>query len=506
VPGWVRRDAIDGNVLGVDSVGVGCGSMVAANVVRAQVGQPCQGENMGEAFVTPSSSRHGRTSRWRPAVACMTAAVTVGTFAVTSALDASAATRSSATTSSSATLPPAGGPLSISTSLPTTAPPKGTCTAVVVPTQPDVPAGVACSPGSKVKVPAFISGNTASKPVKVTLHVQDCAGGAKCYESPPVTVTQWAYAVSLTSSAAPWGTPTSMSCPTAAFCAVADGTSSVTTVSRGKVYRRVLLQQGRLISAVSCTSATQCVAADVNGDAFIWNGKSWSKGSTVVKLSAPASAVIVGPVTPSRKDMIQWISSSSSGGKGAPPARNKVLTFDGTTWSSPLSYVTPGAVTALGCPPGGATCFAVDSLGYVTPVVASTSVTSASVLADPTGRALTSISCPTSDMCVVGGTGGFLARRKLTGRTSFSPLTLEAKTTVSSLTCVTAAVCVVAAGSSLSIAVADVNQDGLLDLVACSSTKYSFDIEQTLGVSGSSTAFLAAGKSKDMQGHVTLIR
>ena len=447
-------------------------------------------ESTHRGRVRATSSRHFTRLRLTAtvgacAIALVASDVAATTFAgaTTLAVNAISASRS--------TLPPQGGALSVSAT-PTM---NAKCSLVVSPPGPVIPAPVDCKAGVKVTIPLFFSGNTAARRDPYKNFMQACANGT-CVKSVAVVVVQWGIGVTLASSVGPWAKPTSASCPTATFCAVADGSSYVVTGAKSK-YRRVLLQQGRLIQSVSCSSPTFCVAGDLVGDGFTWNGLTWKK-TTTQTFSAPAVSVFASAASQRKAGML-WVQDAGGGAFS-----DKVLVFNGTSWGSPITVATPGTPRSISCVGSLPECFVVDSKGALTSFGGP--LPPSSFALSSTGAALNSVSCPSANSCAAGGDGGFLVR-KLTGRTTFQPITLSSAKPIIGVSCSTDTLCFVSTSASVTIAIGDLNRDGLPDIVACSSAPQPFAgsvvISAVPGVAGQIVSF---GKGKEAAGHVTLYK
>jgi hypothetical protein len=121
----------------------------------------------------------------------------------------------------------------------------------------------------------------------------------------------------------------SVSCPTARFCAAVDDDSDT-----NNLHGSVLTYNGTswsaskdidnaywLLDSVSCASATFCVAVDFAGNAVIYNGSSWStpskidpnNGSSSTSVSCPSSTFCV-----------------------AVTAEGYALIYNGSSWSAPV--------------------------------------------------------------------------------------------------------------------------------------------------------------------------
>lgn len=105
-------------------------------------------------------------------------------------------------------------------------------------------------------------------------------------------------------------------------------------------------------SSVSCPTAEFCAAVDQTGDAFTWNGKSWSKG---VDIDSTAASNI--------NDQLASVSCASSSFCVAGDDLSGVYTYNGSTWSS-VDLLNPSDTSAsvsfsVSCPTTSF-CMAVD--------------------------------------------------------------------------------------------------------------------------------------------------
>ncbi len=130
--------------------------------------------------------------------------------------------------------------------------------------------------------------------------------------------------------------------------------------------------------SISCTSSSFCVAVKSNGNAYTFNGGSWSGPAT----SAGGSSVSVSCTSPSF-----CVAVTSTGG---------AYTYDGASWSGPASTGAGGSLVSVSCT-SSSFCLAIDSSGGAF-TYNSTSWTPAQSIGS-TG-AFKSVSCTSSGFCV----------------------------------------------------------------------------------------------------------
>ena len=100
------------------------------------------------------------------------------------------------------------------------------------------------------------------------------------------------------------------------------------------------------LSAVSCATATMCVATDASGQASTYNGAIWS---------APGST--------GSGDAINSISCTSASFCLATDSGSNWLTYNGSIWSAPSRTGTPNVINSVSCS-STTLCTAVDNDGY----------------------------------------------------------------------------------------------------------------------------------------------
>lgn len=168
-----------------------------------------------------------------------------------------------------------------------------------------------------------------------------------------------------------------LSCASASFC-VAAGNYGDELAYNGSSWSKSQVIAG-VIDSVSCRSESFCVALSPGGETATYNGSSWHSSGTVDEraarsLSCPTEAFCV-----------------AAGGYGA--------TFNGSTWSHSTA-VGGGGISSISCP-SASSCTAVDAHGRV--LTYEGSKWSSPTQVDPEGG-LSSISCPSTEFCAaVGG-------------------------------------------------------------------------------------------------------
>ena len=139
------------------------------------------------------------------------------------------------------------------------------------------------------------------------------------------------------------GQPTSVSCPTASFCAAVDSHGGVVIYDGSSWSIPVSIDAGNDLTSVSCPTASFCAAVDSRGGVVTYNGTSWSSPVTI-------DASVAGPDS---------ISCPTASFCAVVDQLGNVLTYNGTAWSS-LDTIDPGnALFSVSCPTASL-CVAVD--------------------------------------------------------------------------------------------------------------------------------------------------
>ncbi len=145
------------------------------------------------------------------------------------------------------------------------------------------------------------------------------------------------------------------------------------------------------INSLSCPSAMFCMAMNFNNTVFTWNGSTWSAPITVNDPNGTGLAAL---------------SCASASSCVTLDNNGNVLTWNGSAWSAPRS-IDPGGdgFTSVSCP-STTFCLAADVSGNV--LTWNGSAWSAPVLVDPNGF-VDSVSCPSTSFCMLSDAGGYAA-------------------------------------------------------------------------------------------------
>jgi hypothetical protein len=274
----------------------------------------------------------------------------------------------------------------------------GTGWSALQPAEP-LPAGTAAGMATAISCPkptfcaAVDSGGSASTMTSGTWSAATQTGlegtAISCASTTSCLAVGGLYAASYTGTG--WSVPVqvsngvqgplvAVSCPTASFCVAvtADGiayTFTGTAWSSGSSF-----DSDRDVVAVSCHSPSLCVAVDLSGNASVYNGSAWSAPASVVGKTNASLAGIACPMNSG-----YCLASASNGW---------LYSFNGSSWE--LTHtLTGGPPGALSCS-SRTTCAVIGSAGFIWlqagPVWKST-------LLDQAHGFLTSVSCPSNTFC-----------------------------------------------------------------------------------------------------------
>lgn len=145
--------------------------------------------------------------------------------------------------------------------------------------------------------------------------------------------------------------------------------------------------------AISCASASFCAEVDTNGDAFTYNGTTWSAG---VRIDFSSLGEVF-PVT------LNSVSCATASFCAAVDQAGNALMYDGTRWSPPIA-IDSDILSSVSCP-STTFCAAVDHSGYVATYTGSG--WSHPTLVDPgSAGAPRFVSCTSASFCAVVRGGG----------------------------------------------------------------------------------------------------
>lgn len=271
----------------------------------------------------------------------------------------------------------------------------------------------------------------------------------------------------------------SVSCPSASFCAAVDEVGNAFTYD-GSVWSSPSEIGGLWpIASVSCTSDSFCIAVDERENVFTYDGSTWSAPVSVassggfysVSCSSASFCMATSNGAVATYDGSAWswsgfihtapagehsfyafklwsVSCASSSFCATVDGWGKALTYDGTSWSTPIALEPhnstdgSGVLTSVSCP-SASFCVAVDNAGnaihytgggsWSTPTnIDGTDVRGVSYLA--------AVSCPSASFCVAVDWGG----RALTydGSSWSAPSTIDPGHALSSVSCPSDLFCV----------------------------------------------------------------
>lgn len=235
-------------------------------------------------------------------------------------------------------------------------------------------------------------------------------GGAHAYV---FDGSQWSSPKALSAQGGPGGQVASVSCTSPSFCvAVPPGSDGVVTWN-GATWSAPRTVSANALEGVSCVGTSFCTAVDGEGDAFEYNGSSWSRGSGdwggISGVSCVNSSFCV----------------SVSGG---------VSVFDGSSWTEPNQQGATSNFTGVSCPTTSY-CLAVDALGqaltftgtWSAPVPIEPPVPGSGAEPTPSG-----VSCWSAGACIVVDSAG---QAIVVTNGPSKPSTIDRGHTISAVSC-----------------------------------------------------------------------
>jgi hypothetical protein len=222
------------------------------------------------------------------------------------------------------------------------------------------------------------------------------------------------------------------------------------------------------LDSVSCASPSFCAAVDDQGDALIYSGGTWSAPTP---LDANTDLLAVSCPSPSFC-MTEGITDLYSGGVLTGVIAT-AFTFNGTSWSAPMSIPMTGAGRGLSCL--SANFCVIASLGDAAEIYNGTSW-SETIIASPVNEPQ-SVSCPTVTFCVAVDDNGIAS---IYNGTSWSPSSVDGAVELHSVSCPSPSFCVAVDdhGSALTYngtswsAPDDIDGTGPLESVSCPSASF----------------------------------
>lgn len=254
-----------------------------------------------------------------------------------------------------------------------------------------------------------------------------------------------------------------VSCTAMTFCG-AVGVSGQVSVWDGSVWTAPVevgpsVAPGSAAPTIACTGPTFCMVA-VGAQLVAWNGVSWTPSVTVPGAQALACAspqfctVISGIGNAYVFDGTSWSGAFNAwGGPSSVSCTSSSFCmaaiggaseWDGSSWSRPVDVDPVGEINAVSCA-GSALCMAVDSAGNVLVWRAASWSAPAPLRPGPvasTAVALTALSCTSATACAVGTLDGAVSRWD---GTTWSALDVVAGgQAVTALSCVASGFCMAA--------------------------------------------------------------
>ena len=215
------------------------------------------------------------------------------------------------------------------------------------------------------------------------------------------------------------GALNAVSCPTASFCMAVAGSGDA-YIFNGTTWSSSTTVSANPLNAVSCPSDTFCMALDGAGNAYSYNGTSWSSatlvntGSNFKTVSCPSSSFCA--------------AGDSSG--------NAFTYSSGGGWSTATSLSPTQPINSVSCPTSGF-CMAGNDTGMVFNYLAGTWDTGTQVI---NGSRITSVSCPTTSFCMA-ATDGFVIYN-YNGAAWISSLTEADYYNINNVSCANTSFCV----------------------------------------------------------------
>jgi len=208
-----------------------------------------------------------------------------------------------------------------------------------------------------------------------------------------------------------------VSCASATFCVAVGASGYVTTYNGTSWSTPYDADSTRTLDAVSCVSSSFCVAVDTAGWETTWTGTGWSSPSDIDSSHS--------------LDAVDCVATNFCAAVGA---SGSAVTFNGSTWpvATPDSTRTLEAVSCA----SATFCAAVGTSGYAT--IYTGSWASATDI-DPT-HTLDTVACPSTMQCVAAGASGYAITYTSPSWASASPV--DSTNTIKAVSCPSTTLCV----------------------------------------------------------------
>jgi hypothetical protein len=252
-----------------------------------------------------------------------------------------------------------------------------------------------------------------------------------------------------------------VSCPSASFCVAANVEGDAFTYNGSSWSAKSLIDNGG-ITAVSCGSVSFCVAVDEEGDALTYNGSSWSAPSNIDGVSTNFMSILPSVSCPSASFCV------------AVDIRGNALTYNGSSWSAPSHIDATADLNWVSCE-SASICVAVDLGGNILAYNGS-SWTAPTDIDD--AAVIQATSCASTTFCVAIDKGGNALTYN--GSSWSAPKDIDGRNGLFSVSCQSASFCVAVDnrgnaltynGSSWSAAL-DIDGSNQLFSVSCPSASF----------------------------------
>ncbi len=216
----------------------------------------------------------------------------------------------------------------------------------------------------------------------------------------------------------------SVSCPTSSFCAAVDAIGNAYTFNGSSWTTSISADpSGYGFESLSCTSSSFCMAGGGGNGIYEYNGSTWTKMESLSSLDAGIQ-----------------VSCSSSSSCVAVDGGGNTYTFNGTAWSSALGISSPSLLVNLDCV-SSTFCVGVDSLTVSTAAAYNfngSAWSQSNLFTGPHANA-TGISCVSTTFCVAVGNNAY---SWFFNGSTWQSFEVTTGTSLTSVSCPTATFCI----------------------------------------------------------------